>query len=442
MAKVNSLFAMESEDAVLDSENPEKDLDESIVNNIAAQDADIAETINDIDVASNEMCLMEKTSDIIADDVDNGRAIDSTAAAMAQVAVESVMERLNIKSKQLIPAIEAFDSVNTKTHASKIALENIKDTIKKIWEGVVKGIKTVFEALGKYFSLIEIATASIKSQVQYQTNAVKKLSGNIIREKIQDQRIGFLADKEGKYDEYAILQTHLNFTKNALLPEDVVKSINESVNKAISNTDSALGDQDALHGAVSKETLTFVKHFEHLTNAKAAYSRDDNGDKVTEIAIGPFYKHKYVAIKHIKPENGLDKLEMRIKDLSTADSNGMSYSYSVNTFTKENIIHNLVAIADLIKTNDKYREEFPKWKKTCDNILTSADKLSEKLLTDSKNTIDEKFSLKTSLLRNLRSVFTSNAAVGNKLLSTMPRLNVDLCTTVLILNRKSMYNLE
>ena len=63
--------------------------------------------------------------------------MDEAAAEMASIAIESIRNRLGIRAQtRLVPATESFGNTNTRVVSTKLVVEEIGETLKRIWAAI------------------------------------------------------------------------------------------------------------------------------------------------------------------------------------------------------------------------------------------------------------------------------------------------------------------
>lgn len=161
---------------------------------------EVSEQTNDIasldDAAANAETDADTLGDVattMQESVESGEGLDETAAKVADIAVESIMARLGIRSSQkVIPALENFGSKSSRVAATKIALEGVTDKIKQIWQAIVNALKALgtkivsfIQGLIKHRGTLEKHLQSVKARVAKIDAGAKpkeaKLKGSFVK---------------------------------------------------------------------------------------------------------------------------------------------------------------------------------------------------------------------------------------------------------------------
>lgn len=231
------VLAMEEDEAAIaapESEIPEAivDLEES-AGEASAEVGEIEDMHEAIESAEADAETLGDIRDTMQEAVDSGEGIPESAAAIADVAVEAICDRLGIRREQpLVPATENFGSQGSRLAATKIAIEGIGDSIKRIWESIKKALlaawekikaffNTYFTSLGRARTLLEALKkrqAEFKEEGTAEAIKNKQLAGSFNIE----GNAGFAQAKE-------ILDNHITFTGAALKAKDVLIDVVKGV---------------------------------------------------------------------------------------------------------------------------------------------------------------------------------------------------------------------
>jgi hypothetical protein len=165
-------------ESMLDVETSASDLNES--------EEDISEIDASIDDAAADSDTLENIQDTMQKSVDDGEGMNETAAEIAEVAVEAICARLGIVNSHVIPSLESFGSTQSRTVATKIAIEGIGDTVRKVWESIKKAYEAVKKWIVEFYKKwmtalggIKRAQEDLKAKVKNHTD--KKLTQTTIK---------------------------------------------------------------------------------------------------------------------------------------------------------------------------------------------------------------------------------------------------------------------
>lgn len=116
---------------------------------------------------------LQEVHDTLAASVEDGEGVSEETAKMAEIAVEAICAKVGISAREarMIPAMESFGSANSRLTATKLAMEGIKETAKRIWEAIKKAcihvwnvIKNFFAGLTKSRTMLEKHLTNLKAR--------------------------------------------------------------------------------------------------------------------------------------------------------------------------------------------------------------------------------------------------------------------------------------
>lgn len=173
MAKKGFVAAMEDSEVVIDVVGADE-----VPAEIERDTAEVAEAAGEVtgdvevmEEAVEDAVALSDIADTAEDSVEEGEGMDPVAAEIAEVAVESIYARLGI-SKKASPSMEAFGSTGSRKTATRVAVEDWKESVKKVWEGVKRffvqiweKVKELFARFLDLFKNLEKAALSVKTRV-------------------------------------------------------------------------------------------------------------------------------------------------------------------------------------------------------------------------------------------------------------------------------------
>lgn len=142
------------------------------------------------DEAGEDLETLEEIRDVMSDSVESGEGVDQPAAAIAEIAVESICRRLGMKKVTFIPAMESFGSKNNRVAATRVAVEGITETIKNGWKQLIEWLKKTWASIVEYFKKmfdtnLKLAKAAeeMKGKVAALADDAKAVKGEEIENK-------------------------------------------------------------------------------------------------------------------------------------------------------------------------------------------------------------------------------------------------------------------
>jgi hypothetical protein len=175
------VFAMESEEAVVDAAVvPETQAEvEVAATEVTEQVAEIETMDTAIDSAETDAGTLGDIQEVMTASVDSGEGLTEEAAQIAEVAVEAIRARLGMKRDQkVMPSMESFGSKSSRLTATKVAIEGIKETMKGIWESIVKAVKWVWNKIKSFFMSLTKHRATLLKHLTGLQDKVRAFSGD------------------------------------------------------------------------------------------------------------------------------------------------------------------------------------------------------------------------------------------------------------------------
>jgi hypothetical protein len=156
------------------------------VGEVVENAGEVDELATAVEEAVEDVESLTDIQDVMAGSVEGGEGLSEDAAEIAEVAVEAICARLGIRGKSNIPALESFGSKNSRVAATRIAIENIGDTIKRVWEAIKKTFLTIIQKVKDFFfnffnniEKIEKLAKELKSKVDALDSQAKAKEDNI-----------------------------------------------------------------------------------------------------------------------------------------------------------------------------------------------------------------------------------------------------------------------
>jgi hypothetical protein len=122
---------------------------------VEAAETEVAETV---EVAED---LEEVATALEAAALNGG--IDKHSAAVVKIAVNKLYKRAGVRSAAM-PAMESFGGTGSRVRATQLAMEDIKENIKRIWAAIVAQITRAIEWMADFFERIFVAARKLKER--------------------------------------------------------------------------------------------------------------------------------------------------------------------------------------------------------------------------------------------------------------------------------------
>lgn len=354
----------------------------------AVEDAvDGAETLGQVEE------VLEKTSE-------SGDGVDETAAQVAEIAVESIKNRLGIIGGKAFPAMESFGSKNTRLSATKLALENVRETITRIWEAIKQAVIRMWEKIKSFFLGIAKNTAALTKHLEGLLDRAKKLPDDAKPEK---EKLGSTSlAKAFSVKKKADVKTADILIGNAKLlliaAADLTKESNNFSNFIQTNSAKLAGGGDyetqrkALNSGV---TQALAKLGEVATSKIGGQAGTDKESGISY--YGPFVGTRVVAYKVEQKKIAGDNFTNVSVNVETYDKIEATEITSLKRDEIYTILKSGIDLLDELTKFEKNQASMNKisdtLRKSTENVLSEIKKMSE----------DEKDQTKTRALKTIAS---------------------------------------
>lgn len=423
------VFAMEDAelDAVPTEVVPAAELE---VEQGTAEVVESAGEIDDINTAIEEAVedagTLSDIQDTMSDSVEEGEGLSEDAAEIAEVAVEAICVRLGIRNKSsTIPALESFGSKNSRLAATRIAIENVGEKLKTVWEAIKKAFATVWQKIKDFFARFFSNTEKVKKYAkELKDQAVAKKNFKSKNAEIDIGSAAKALQNKGKLNTDSILLVvgnHVALTSNVNSGYEVIKSAVELVNNFAKNGK----DFNMEEAAKSMEKLVDI-------SIKGINAEKSNDGDLKVVSIGPFYNNNYIDLK-------LDEKNVSLKVSMTEGSDGVD-----TTKIKAEGAADVPAVCDavikLMEMTETYKKNLSKIdavNKAFVDAVQAAISLTDKL----SDTTEENSKVK-EYIGKARTFVTDLNSVNSRYTVMIPSMNVRVGKAVLAIAAAELKNLE
>lgn len=406
------IFAME-EAEVTDVEGSESEIAEGmseIDSGVVDMTQDETE-IDDLDMAIEEAVedaeTLEDIGDVMEESVESGEGLSPEAAEMAEIAVEAIYNRLGIRNKTAMPAMESFGSSSSRLAATRIALEDVKETLKGIWEKIKTAFNSMMKAIKEFIFKHLSAIGMLKKTVaSFQKTLDKFEEKNKKSDKFENNSLAeaykamasanhksasdYLDNVSGFIDTVGTYQGNL---------ESKVKDM-ESV---ITDATSGMSWSDFEKKAEAK-SAAFKSIFDDLAKGNSASDTSDAGRTIVRL---PYNKKLSVVM-----DSNADNTDPLAKVVEADDSSAAKIAAACDTLSKsqmQDLLKKVNDVASKLETTFKGKANPDKLTKTMNQLIDKAIKASE--TADNKE--DEDFKKKKQeLVKQRRKVTQLNQTTG------------------------------
>jgi len=360
--------------AAMEDDAPEVEIniDQGVPAEVEAQAAEVAEDAQDVqqEVQSMEDAVADaETLDMIADtaesSVEEGEGMDPVAAEIAEVAVESIYARLGVERKA-IPSLESFGSAGSRKSATRIAIEDWKDTVKKVWEAVKKFFVNLYEKIKAFFLNVVNTFRSLEKAAKSMKARVDGLKGEAKEKTIKDKS---LAKGLGRGE---------TGTVTAAKASETVKIMNQAVKELPSSLDNAKQGLEFIRDiSGTAQKLLGAKESEKFDTAAKAYA---DAMKKNPIESKALFNGDVLAIT---TKDGEDSYAFSLT-VKQSDKGGEE----LNVLSKQemlNICDEVISLAKSIEETSKSMKKFEEINKSVSSIVSNVVKLASDSTENSEN---------------------------------------------------------
>lgn len=386
----NEPVAVDADEAV---ELVETVADDSAV--VQADADDVGISVSQVEDAVQAGEELEDIAEVASEAVESGEGLDETAAEVASIAIESIRNRLGIRGEsRLVPATESFGNVNTRVMSTRLVVEGISDTLKRIWAAIKAAAARIWEKIKSFFAGLFNSAGGLVKLISGLRERARKLPTDA---KIKDKQIKHAAvakaiSVKGK----ASLATFEEISKNTLALAGTAASFGKIGRGVISAAESLASSEinEANVAAYLKSTTSAAAEAERVMVAGFSASDAVLSGVGANTAKGPkASKSKTVAAKHFGPFVGNSLLTL---DVATAAGGVSTFSISFSA-TKDKVDEKVEALepSEIVKVLDqslKLASQLQDFKKTqgeVEAITKAVQKVSDTVLSSASKILDK-----------------------------------------------------
>lgn len=364
MSRLRSMMiALEDNDVVPEEIQPGVPAEvEAGVADMVEDSRGVDELATAIEEAGDDVSDLEKIEDVVSDSVESGEGVEPVAAEMADIAVEAIRERLGIKGRRFAPSLEAFNVKSTKLTTSKVALEGVKDTLKKAFETIRKAIAAIFERIVAFFQKHFKANKSLQGAISRARKITESLRGqNPAEPELKDERA--LAIDLGNIPE-GLVKYHIEVTDEVVALNGKAPNIAERLVKGCEPGGETAADRGA---ALHNEMVTA---FDSIMHKDMGCKQAKGKEKCFN--IGGMWRGQSI-FSTVEGKSGTDDFKIKVFRDQLHAENEVTKSLKVLSIDEQEQF--LVQLLKLVDMNEKLMEsEAPisKCKSSIDKALDKA----------------------------------------------------------------------
>jgi hypothetical protein len=198
MEEENLLPEEPATDEVADLANSQ----EEGLTDIAEDEAGLAEHDALTDEAVDTAEALESIRDDLKAALEHG-GLEQGGAAVLRTSLGHLYKRTGLKTARVTPALESFGSISRREDATKIALEEVKEQLKKIWDTIVAAIKKAIEWVKSFWKKLWDNTEPMMKRAEELKAAASKVEGEASEKVIKNSGMAKALHIQGKVPEGA-----------------------------------------------------------------------------------------------------------------------------------------------------------------------------------------------------------------------------------------------
>ena len=300
---------------------------------VVQSEGEVTEMADAIDDAVTAVEELSEVNDILENSIEENEGLTEDAAAVAEVAVESICNRLGYKpTKRIVPAMESFGATSSRLDATKYALESIKGTAIRVWEAIKKFFSDLWTKIKSLWNQLIDVAERYKVRAEKLQERIKEVKKS--KAKVED-------NEKISVDKYC---TAFNVTTPTSLASGIVTQLNydkECVDKIAKFNDTLASTVVAVgkDGSGTVDNFTLPEFAKIAKPMSFGYVLTENKDGEYEIKQTPVQvKNAEAAVVGL---DDLDKIAAAAKETCTAVQNARK-----NQSKAEKVFEAIIKIAN------------------------------------------------------------------------------------------------
>lgn len=366
-------------------------------------------TVGQVEEAVQAGDELESIGEVAVDSVESGEGMTEQTAELAEIAIESICNRLSYRpAVRLVPAVESsFGNNASRLTSTKIIIENIGDTLKKIWASIKAAALRVWDMVKGFIANLFKSTTALGKHIDSLRQRVRNVDPSAKPEK-KTLKSGvakfFTIDKKANLKTWEDLDNNLLHLVNGL--SDISagrRKIAEEASKLFSggdiNKDSVSAYFTAQSAASQKiedivAKITQLAVVDIATDGTSARNQTANmkavasKKSVKEFTYGPFPGHIVLSMR--KTTTTVNGVDVDNVSLSFKAAKG-DYAEEIEALDADGIKRildqankDLNTLKDVNKTMGNYETMTKSIVKSAETVISETSKILAKTGSDSE----------------------------------------------------------
>lgn len=167
---------------------------------VADSEADAAQVEEQTSEAVEVATALESLAVTLHSAADNG-GLSKDGAAAVGIAVEHLCARVGLPmSKKGMPALESYGTAQSRVAATQLAMEEIKEKAKQIWEAIIQALKNAITWLVERWQLFFNTAGKLKERANEMAASAAKASGEAKEKELDKSGLVSALHVGGKVD--------------------------------------------------------------------------------------------------------------------------------------------------------------------------------------------------------------------------------------------------
>lgn len=185
--------------AAMEDDTPDTPVDAGLGDNAESVETDLAEVTESEAEGDDQEAQIEDGADVsealeeykvaLESAISTG-GLDRNGGALLHIGLSNLYNRAGIsQNHRATISQESFGQTSSKLNATHIALEDIKEQIKKIWDAIVKAVKKVIDWVKEHFNKIFGTAEKLQKRAKALADKVGSITGTPKEKTIENERL-------------------------------------------------------------------------------------------------------------------------------------------------------------------------------------------------------------------------------------------------------------
>jgi hypothetical protein len=329
---------------------------------------------------------LEAIGDVAADTIDEGgEGMSEDAARVTEVAVESICRRLGVRGSSIVPATESFGSRSSRITATRITVEGIVETVKKIWAAIVAGFKKIWAKLVDFYKFLTDSNVRMEKRAIALREKCAQGTSVIETEEFENAAIATAFNEDGTFKVSRLMGAIANIKEELGSAKSAAETV-AAVMQRVANAKSSKEAFDAMDSISKPQGATDTKLAETIGL--------DSEEASTLRASKEMLSGSYIVV-YVEKIEGTDEEEesgVVITKSVTAEKEDLEVKEKCDTAKKDEAIkicNEVISLCKAVKASEGVSKVFDKADKAIEAAMKNAMSLAGKENKDDKEVAEK-----------------------------------------------------